>query len=78
MRLPSGVTGRLGTPMKETGGLSQPLRSLNRPNKTKQQNNPGIRPLYPADTCTVILQETQTANRRRYLYGVLLVLRIAS
>ena len=22
--------------MKETGGLSQPLRSLNRPNKTKQ------------------------------------------
>ena len=30
------VTGHFGTPMKETGGLSQPLRSLNRPNKTKQ------------------------------------------
>ena len=35
MSLPSGMTGRLGTPMKETGGLSQPLRSLNHPNKTK-------------------------------------------
>ena len=33
-----GVTGHFGTPMKETGGLSQPLRSLNRPNKTKQNN----------------------------------------
>ena len=30
-----GVTGHFGTPMKETGGLSQPLRSLNHPNKTK-------------------------------------------
>ena len=44
--------------MKETGGLSQPLRSLNRPNKTKQnkcldlkrglKKNPGRHADYPA------------------------------
>ena len=38
MSLSSDMTGHLGTPMKETGGLSQPPRSLNHPNKTKQQN----------------------------------------
>ena len=32
MCLPSGVTGHRGTPMKETGGLPQPLRSLKRQN----------------------------------------------
>ena len=39
MSLPSGVTGHLGTPMKETGGLSQPPRSLNHPNKQNKTKN---------------------------------------
>ena len=40
MSLPSGVTGHLGTPMKETGGLSQPPRSLNHPPVARQGRGP--------------------------------------
>ena len=42
MRLSSDMTGHRGTPMKETGGLSQPPRSLNRSNKTKQNKTQNI------------------------------------
>ena len=54
------VTGHFGTPMKETGGMSKPLRSLNRPNKKQTK-----RARFSNDGTTLCLRSLKKIADRR-------------